>query len=380
MCIRPEDLTGVVAAPGEPGYRAPRPRDPRRGVSMADVAARAGVSAQTVSRVVNASPRVDPVTRRVVEAAMAELGYRVHRAARALRTGRTQTVGLVVSTLESVGNSRMLQAVADAAAARGYALTVVTLGAGGVATAFEQLRDQGVDGAIVLNEASAVARGVAVPEQLALVVVDAPADDAAPGVVALPGDQMPAGAAPPGTTPERGRFAVIATDHVGGARAATEHLLALGHETVWHLAGPASSFAADERETGWRAALGGRRVPPPVRGDWTAASGHRAGVGLARIRDLTAVFAANDQMALGLLRALAEAGRAVPEEVSVVGFDDLADAADYRPPLTTVRQDFDALGERALATLIAEIEGAAAPATARVTTTLVERASTAPAP
>src|SRR6478752_6995414 len=109
--------------------RTPRPIDLARRVSMADVAERAGVSGQTVSRVVNASPRVDPETRTRVEAAMAALSYRPHRAARALRTGRTQTLGLVVSTLASVGNSRMLQAVADAAAARGYALTVVTLDA-----------------------------------------------------------------------------------------------------------------------------------------------------------------------------------------------------------------------------------------------------------
>ena len=88
-------------------------------VSMADVAAVAGVSAQTVSRVVNDSPRVDPVTRAKVEAAMAQLGYRMHRAARALRTGRTDTIGLIVSTLASVGNSRMLQSIADAAASRG---------------------------------------------------------------------------------------------------------------------------------------------------------------------------------------------------------------------------------------------------------------------
>ena len=130
-----------------------------RRVSMADVAARAGVSAQTVSRVVNDSPRVDPATRAKVEAAMSDLGYRMHRAARALRTGRTDTIGLIVSNLATVGNSRMLQAVAESAASRGYALTVVTLGAGGdIDEAFDRLRDQGVDGAIVLNEATALAR------------------------------------------------------------------------------------------------------------------------------------------------------------------------------------------------------------------------------
>jgi DNA-binding LacI/PurR family transcriptional regulator len=322
---------------------------------MADVAQRAGVSGQTVSRVVNASPRVDPETRTRVESAMSELGYRPHRAARALRTGRTQTIGLVVSTLASVGNSRMLQAVADAAAARGYALTVVTLGADGdVSAAFDRLSDQGVDGAIVLNEATERVREADLRAAgLTLVVVDSPRDD---------------------------RFGVIETDHSGGARLAVSHLLDLGHETVHHLAGPAGSFAAAERERGWREALAaaGAQVPPVVRGDWTSASGFAAASALLD-GGATAVFAANDQMALGLLRAFAEAGSAVPADVSVVGFDDLADASDYRPPLTTVRQDFDALGSRAVAALVEGIEAGAPAAFETVPTRLVVRASTAPA-
>ena len=326
-----------------------------RRVSMADVAARAGVSGQTVSRVVNASPRVDPETRARIEAAMAELGYRPHRAARALRTGRTQTIGLVVSTLASVGNSRMLQAVADAAAARGYALTVVTLGAeGDVSAAFGRLVDQGVDGAIVLNEATERVREADLRAAgLHLVVVDSPRDD---------------------------RFGVVETDHAGGARQAVRHLLDLGHGTVHHLAGPEGSFAAAERERGWREALvqAGAAVPPAVRGDWTSASGAVAASALLDA-GATAVFAANDQMSLGLLRAFGEAGRAVPDDVSVVGFDDVADAADYRPPLTTVHQDFDALGSRAVAALVDGIEAGAAVAFETVPTRLVVRASTAPA-
>jgi len=194
----------------------------QRRVSMADVAAAAGVSGQTVSRVVNDSPRVDPATRERVELAMADLGYRPHRAARALRTGRTETIGLIVSTLASVGNSRMLQAIADAASARGYALTVVTAaGADAVAQGFARLRDQGVDGAIVLNEASAAARGVDVPAGFALVVVDS-----------APGDG----------------YIVVQTDHAAGARTATAHLRSLGRGPVWHVAGPEGSYAADERE------------------------------------------------------------------------------------------------------------------------------------
>ena len=328
-----------------------RPMATAARVSMATVAARAGVSGQTVSRVVNGSPRVDPQTRARVEAAMAELGYRPHRAARALRTGRSHTLGLVVTTLATVGNSRMLQATAEAAADRGYALTVVTA-ADGVEAAFTRLADQGVDGALVLNEASALVPAATLPPELHLVVVDAPAG---------------AGAA------------VVHSDHAAGAQAATRHLLDLGHETVHHLAGPAGSFAAAERERGWREALAdaGAVPPPVVRGDWSAESGFAAGAALGA----TAVFCANDQMALGLLRAVAESGRAVPADVSVVGFDDIPEAANFLPPLTTVRQDFAALAQRAVTALIAAVEGdAAAPDRAApvvVPTRLVERASTA---
>ncbi|KTS07889.1 LacI family transcriptional regulator [Microbacterium testaceum] len=315
---------------------------------MADVAARAGVSAQTVSRVANGSPRVDPATRARVEKAMADLGYRMHRAARALRTGQTSTIGLVVSTLASVGNSRMLQAISEAAAARDYALAVVTVGERGIREAFARLRSQGVDGAVVLNEATELARDAQPPADLHLVVVDSPAD---------------------------ARFSIVQTDHAGGARAATAHLLALGHDTVHHLGGPRGSFAAAERERGWREALadGGLVAPEPVRGDWTSASGYSAVAGLT---GATAIFVANDQMALGALRALADEGRRVPEDVSVVGFDDIADAAEFRPPLTTVRQDFDALGRRAVVALIAAIEGGD-PVAETVPATLVVRESTA---
>ncbi|WP_168429561.1 MULTISPECIES: LacI family DNA-binding transcriptional regulator [unclassified Microbacterium] len=316
---------------------------------MAMVAAHAGVSGQTVSRVVNGSPRVDPGTRSRVESAMAELGYRPHRAARALRTGRSQTIGLVVTTLATVGNSRMLQATAEAAAERGYALTLVTA-TDGVAETFERLAEQEVDGAIVLNEASALVPAVRPPAGLRLVVVDAPTD---------------AG------------FTSVHSDHEGGAAVATARLLGLGHDTVHHLAGPADSFAAAERERGWRESLvaAGIRPPAVVRGDWSADSGYSAGHALA---EATAIFCANDQMALGVLRALSESGRRVPEDVAVIGFDDVPDAANYRPPLTTIRQDFTALAHRAVSALVEAIEGTSQDeASAVIPTELVERDSTA---
>jgi len=335
----------------DPAPRAKR-RAPSGRVSMAMVAARAGVSGQTVSRVVNDSPRVDPDTRVRVERAMSDLGYRPHRAARALRTGRSQTIGLVVTTLATVGNSRMLQATAEAAAHRGYALTVVTAEAS-VADAFDRLAEQEVDGAIVLNEASALVPSAARPAGLRLVVVDAVVDAVA-----------------------EGDLRAVHSDHAGGAAAATQHLLDLGHPTVHHLAGPADSFAAAERERGWRETLlaAGIRPPVVVRGDWSAESGYAAGPALATA---SAVFCANDQMALGLLRALDDAGRAVPADVSVVGFDDVPDAANYRPPLTTIRQDFTALADRAVAALVAEIEGDAVADTSIILTSLVTRSSTA---
>ncbi|WP_259606712.1 LacI family DNA-binding transcriptional regulator [Microbacterium neungamense] len=324
-----------------------------RRVSMAQVAARAGVSGQTVSRVVNGSPRVDPATRARVEEAMAELGYRPHRAARALRTGRSHTIGLVVTTLATVGNSRTLQGVAETAAERGYALTVVTAGptAAAIDGAFDTLRDQGVDGLIVLNEASALLDRDRVPGDLRLVVIDAP---------------------------HGSPFRSVQSDHADGAAAATGRLLALGHPSVDHLAGPEGSYAAAERERGWRETLerAGIPAPPVVRGDWSADSGYAAASALATAG---AVFCANDQMALGLIRGLTESGRRVPEDVSVVGFDDVPDAANYRPPLTTVRQDFTALARTAVAALVADIEAAPAPAASVIPTELVLRESAAAA-
>ncbi|PZU41259.1 MAG: LacI family transcriptional regulator [Microbacterium sp.] len=346
---------------------------------MADVAAEAGVSGQTVSRVANGLSNVDPATRARVEAAMQRLGYRPHRAARALRTGRTHTLGVVVATLASVGNTRMLESLVAAAAARGYAVVVASLSvpAANAApnavdaapnavnaapdaapdaanlpadSAFAALAEQGVDGAIVLNEATPAARAANVPAGMPVVAIDSGGD---------------------------ARFLAVESDHAGGAAAATRHLLARGARTVHHVAGPASAYAAAERERGWRAALdeAGIAAPEVRRGDWSAASGHVAGRSLADDPGVEAVFAANDQMALGVLRALHERGRAVPGEVAVVGFDDVLDAADYWPPLTSVRQDFDALGARAVSALLARVEGRDAAAHDIVATSLIVRES-----
>jgi DNA-binding LacI/PurR family transcriptional regulator len=175
---------------------------------------------------------------------------------------------------------------------------------------------------------------------------------------------------------------VATVDQVAGAAAATRHLLALGHKTVWHLAGPLDWKEAEERIEGWRSVLEsvGAPVPGPLRGDWTARSGYEVGQRLLQIPELTAVLVANDQMALGLLRRLHESGREVPSDLSVVGFDDIPEAAYFTPPLTTVRQDFAELGRRCLHILLARIEGDETPTRVVVAPELVVRESTGPMP
>jgi DNA-binding LacI/PurR family transcriptional regulator len=141
---------------------------------------------------------------------------------------------------------------------------------------------------------------------------------------------------------------------------AAGYLAELGHRDIAHLAGPTWSLDANERRRGWRTELERRGLPvrKPLFGDWTSESGYEIGLQLAETEDFTAVFAANDQMALGLLHAFSDSGIRVPADMSVVGFDDVAEAAHFIPPLTTVRQDFIELGRQILAVLLALIEGA----------------------
>uniref|UniRef100_UPI0011809111 substrate-binding domain-containing protein n=1 Tax=Streptomyces caniscabiei TaxID=2746961 RepID=UPI0011809111 len=151
---------------------------------------------------------------------------------------------------------------------------------------------------------------------------------------------------------------VVSSDFTAGARLATGHLLDLGHPTVWHIAGPTGWTSADMRAASWRETLreAGARVHEPLVGDWSADSGYALGRRLAARPEITAVFVSNDQMALGLLRALHEAGRRVPDDVSVVGYDDIPEAAHLLPPLTTIRTDFPEIGRRALRLLLTQLD------------------------
>ncbi|WP_443063618.1 LacI family DNA-binding transcriptional regulator [Streptomyces sp. NBC_00663] len=307
--------------------------------SGVDVARLAGVSQKTVSRVFNDEPYVSADVRRRVLDAAEQLGYRRNNAARALASGRTRSIGVVTLGTALYGPASLLMGVERAVRDMGYALRVVNTMEGdpaGVAGAVGSLLDQGVDGIVISEPIEEDGHQGETPLRVdvPVLVLGAPSPVTAPMVLTAGGGAGPM------------------------ARAATEHLLELGHMTVHHLAGPQRWYAARDRLEGWRAALTahGRTVPPVSEGDWSAASGHAAGRELARDPEVTAVFAANDDMAIGLVRALTEAGRRVPQDVAVVGFDDIPLAAYVTPPLTTVRQPFDAVAQEGLKRLVYAIE------------------------
>jgi DNA-binding LacI/PurR family transcriptional regulator len=309
--------------------------DQRRLPVMADVARRAGVSHQTVSRVLNNHPNVRRETRDRVLTAIEDLGYRRNFAARALVTRHTRTLGVVSFDTTLFGPASTVYAIEQAARAAGYFLSIVslkTLTRASVLEAIGYLNDHGVDGIIVVAPQRSAARAL---------------DDLPIGVPAVAVEGGYADGVP-----------VVSVDQADGARQAVEHLLELGHETVWHVAGPATWLEAEARVTAWRQTLtaAGRNVPELIRGDWSPLSGYQAGQQLAHVEGLTAVFVANDQMALGLLRAFAELGVKVPDQVSVIGFDDIPEAEFFSPPLTTVRQDFGEVGRRCIELLLRRLE------------------------
>jgi DNA-binding LacI/PurR family transcriptional regulator len=338
------------------GEIAGRRRGGRRQPSMADVAARAGVSPITVSRVANGSPAVLEETRERVLAAMAELGYRPNKAARALKTGRFGTLGILTVNLSTYGNTRMIAALARAAEHVGYSVTHLAASPGpdDVQGAYQRLMEQAVDGLVVLADHEHLeARGFALPEGL-------------PIVYASGGHPL---------------YPAVDSDQVGGARQATGYLLSLGHSNVWHVAGPATYFSANARLEGWRATLleAGIRPPEVLVGDWTSHTGYVLGKQLAADPEVTAIFVANDQMALGVMRALHEAERQIPGDVSVVGFDDAEDSAEFWPPLTTIHQEFDHSGAICVDLLLRAIRGEpVSPTQITVPTRLVIHESTGP--
>ncbi|UWF76949.1 MULTISPECIES: LacI family DNA-binding transcriptional regulator [Microbacterium] len=328
--------------------------DRARTPSIRDVARLAGVSHQTVSRVLNDHPSIRPETKARVLDAISVLDYRPNLAARALVTSRSNTLGILSATIGEFGPTSSIAAIEEAARAEGYSVSTLNLPTTtpeAIGAAVRQLAREHVDGIVVLAP------------QVRVFHVLRGMDSSVPFVTL----QTASGSDGVG----------LSADQVAGARIVTEHLIGLGHTEILHLAGPQDWIEAESRMRGYLDALRDADLPtfPPIRGDWTADFGYFAAGELARRPDFTAVFAANDLMAIGLMHGFRDAGIRVPEQVSVAGFDDIPVAAHVAPTLTTVHQDFPELGRRAVRILLACIRGEEPPAFAALVPELRERES-----
>jgi DNA-binding LacI/PurR family transcriptional regulator len=330
----------------------------RRGPTLADVARVAGVSGQTVSRTVTGAERVRPETREKVLQAMEQLGYAPNRAARALRNGHYGTIGLLAHDFLRTGEALTTDGILRAARLEDYTvtlLTVPTAEAGDWVPAAARLQHQTVDGLIIIRAEGGSADRIKLPPRFPVAVSDSRAT---------------------------GLYPCVVSDEADSTRAAVNYLLQLGHPTVHYLAGPADSEPARQRTVGWREALAaaGVAAPQPIVGDWSVEAGYEAGRVLAADPAVTAVMCANDEMALGLIAALNAAGRSVPGDVSVVGFDDIALSRFSVPSLTTVRQDFQRMGSELVRLVLDQVRGIASDETPHIVVPmeLIVRDSTAP--
>ena len=326
----------------------------RHAPNMHDVAALAGVSHVTVSRVLNGHSSIRPETRERVLEAIAQLGYRRNLAARALVTSRSHAIGVVTPAVAQFGPTSSVLAIESAARDLGYhpLVTAAAVEREATVASLEFLLDQSVEAVVVIAPHQQVIEAIhELDVSVPLAILQAPGEH---------------------------EGLVVGVDQTAGARLATQHLLELGHRRIQHLAGPAAYFEAHARERGYREALDaaglGAEAPEVIVGDWTAASGFELAAALDPTA--TAVFVANDQMALGLLSALAASGRRVPDELSVVGFDDVPEAGFFQPALTTVHQDFELVGRRVIEVLAARMAGEDGPERVLIEPSLVVRAST----
>lgn len=328
---------------------------PRRPV-MADVARLAGVSHQTVSRVINGSASIRPSTRERVQRAIADLGYHPNTAARALVTRRSKTIGIIGSNTALYGPASIQFSIQDAARTEGYFTSLVTLGA----VTHDELRAA----LAYLSRQSVEAIVMIVTQQEALAVVRSEATTIP--LIVVEGELS-------------GRGLSVGVDQMEGARLATQHLVDLGHRDIIHVSGPLTWTEARARRAGYVEVMHAARlqVRADLEGDWSPARGYAIGRELVKRNDFSAVFVANDQMAIGILHAFAQAGIAVPDDVSLIGFDDVPEAAYLNPALSTVRQDFHAVGQRAIELLTAVLDGVST-TTPLLAPELVVRDSTRP--
>ena len=316
----------------------PVPSDRLGSVSIRDVASEAGVSYQTVSRVINGSPSVKESTRQVVLDTIARLDFRPNRAARALAGGPVQSVTVLTSNTRQYGFAAALEGIEEATRAAGFALGVRVVESGtpsDVRDAVERaIEPAGALIVIAYDRAGTAALRAVPPDVPVAAMVETPSGDEATGKP------------------------WVWIDDRKAARDATNYLLGLGHKTVHYVSIP-SSTSTSQRMLGWRSALedAGVSVPKPLQAGWDPHSGSQAAQHrLARDPKVTAVLCGNDDLAIGVMRAIHQAGRAIPDDVSVVGFDDTPFSAFYIPALTTVRQDFAALGKACFAKLLSLLD------------------------
>lgn len=327
---------------------------------MREVAEAAGVSTATVSRALSDPARVSGEVRSRVEQAVARLGYTVNSAARNLRRNDT---GVVLVLVPDIGNpffSKLLKGVEQRARELGYSVLIGDTGAdnGRLEAYAHQVAARRVDGMILLN---------------GRLPGGAPGSETAVPVVVV-SERVPGASAP-----------FVGIDNAAAAGLAVRHLQALGHRRIAHVAGPDGNVLTADRARGYRDALQAfpeAAAPRVAHGDFSIASGHRAARGLMRERHPpTAIFAANDEMAMGAIIALKALGLAVPTDVSVVGFDDIEFAAAYDPPITTLRQPRFEMGRVAMSLLGDRLSGTGPAADDVVLPVeLVTRGSTAQAP
>ncbi|QWT24772.1 LacI family DNA-binding transcriptional regulator [Subtercola sp. PAMC28395] len=331
-------------------------RDRARAANIFDVARLAGVSHQTVSRVMNDLPNVRPATRLKVEEAVKQLGYAPSPAARAMVTRRSRIVGVITTGAADYGPASTALHFNEAAQEARYSVlmvSILTATRGGVRDAIDSLLRQNVEAIVLISNSRSILDAVYEIEIGAPLIT---VDSSAPA----------------------GRDAV-SIDQYNGARQAVRHLIELGHREIAHISGPLDSPDAQERLRGWRFELAQHSLVArePHLGDWTAQSGYEIGRSADASSESTAYFVANDQMALGLIHALTDRGRRVPEDVSVVGFDDIPESGHYRPPLTTVRQDFAALGHLTMSKLLKSLTDTELHREDHIPAVLIVRESTA---
>jgi DNA-binding LacI/PurR family transcriptional regulator len=325
-----------------------------RSVTLDDVAHLAGVSYQTVSRVLNHSAQVSPRTRAKVEAAMQQLNYVPNRVAQQLAGKATRTLGLATSDLALMAPAQIASAIHERAATHGYHLVIAMANAAGSAQdTVNELLAQRVD-ALLINLPLDAEQAAQVQQQCG-----------SKPVLFLDVEQ-------------HADVAQCQYQSESGAQQAVEHLIALGHRQIGVLNGPISSASARARFHAWQQALARHQLEPVcvLNGDWSAASGYQALLQLLPNRLPQALLVANDQMALGAMRALHQHGVKIPAEMSIIGYDDTAESAWYQPPLTTVRQDLQQLGAVSVDWLLAELEGESTQPV-RLETELVLRETTA---